>query len=156
RRGKSKKEKGKRRQRTFFLWPFSFCQRRTKAKGKRPKEKGTLSPFAFFLLPSSYVGVTRQTLAYLRNLFESRGIKPKNKLGQNFLIDLNLLDVLLRAAELTHADLAVEVGSGTGSLTARLAEVAGAVLSVELDAAFYEMTREVVAARPNVVLLHAD
>jgi 16S rRNA (adenine1518-N6/adenine1519-N6)-dimethyltransferase len=100
--------------------------------------------------------MTRQTLTYLRNLFERRGIKPKNKLGQNFLIDLNLLDVLLRAAELTRVDMAVEVGSGTGSLTARLADAAGAVLSVELDSAFYEMTREAVAGRPNVVLLHAD
>jgi 16S rRNA (adenine1518-N6/adenine1519-N6)-dimethyltransferase len=43
---------------------------------------------------------TRQTLTYLRQLFESRGIRPKNKLGQNFLIDLNLLDFLVRAAEL--------------------------------------------------------
>src|SRR5262249_3403271 len=63
----------------------------------------------------------RQTLSYLRGLFEERGIKPKNKLGQNFLIDLNLIDLLLRTAELTRDDLALEVGSGTGSLTARLA-----------------------------------
>jgi 16S rRNA (adenine1518-N6/adenine1519-N6)-dimethyltransferase len=99
---------------------------------------------------------TRQTLSYLRNLFEERGIKPKNKLGQNFLIDLNLLDLLLRAAELTAEDLALEVGSGTGSLTARLAEQAGAVVSVEVDPAFASLTAEAVAQRPNVVLLHAD
>jgi 16S rRNA (adenine1518-N6/adenine1519-N6)-dimethyltransferase len=99
----------------------------------------------------------RQTLSYLRNLFEARGIKPKNKLGQNFLIDLNLLDLLLRAAELTPADLAVEVGSGTGSLTARLAEQAGAVLSVEIDPAFHAMAGEAVAGHGDrVVLLHAD
>ena len=59
----------------------------------------------------------RQTLSYLRTLLVERGIQPKNKLGQNFLIDLNLLDLLLRTAELTHDDLALEVGSGTGSLT---------------------------------------
>jgi 16S rRNA (adenine1518-N6/adenine1519-N6)-dimethyltransferase len=100
--------------------------------------------------------VTRQTLSYLRNLFEQRGIRPKNKLGQNFLIDLNLLDVLLTAAELTHTDLALEIGSGTGGLTARLAELAGAVLSVELEPAFYHLTGEAVAGRTNVVLLHAD
>jgi 16S rRNA (adenine1518-N6/adenine1519-N6)-dimethyltransferase len=99
---------------------------------------------------------TRQTLSYLRNLFEERGIKPKNKLGQNFLIDLNLLDLLLRAAELTAEDLALEVGSGTGGLTARLAEQAGAVVSVEVDPAFASLTAEAVAERPNVVLLHAD
>ena len=61
---------------------------------------------------------TRQTLSYLRNLFEERGLRPKNKLGQSFLIDLNLLDVLLEAAELSKDDIIVEVGTGTGSLTA--------------------------------------
>ncbi len=98
----------------------------------------------------------RQTLSYLRNLFEERGLRPKNKLGQNFLIDLNLLDLLLRTAELTRDDLAVEVGSGTGSLTARLAEQAGAVFSVEIDPAFYELARETTAGRDNVQILHAD
>jgi 16S rRNA (adenine1518-N6/adenine1519-N6)-dimethyltransferase len=99
----------------------------------------------------------RQTLSYLRTLFEQRGIKPKNKLGQNFLIDLNLLDLLLRRAELTPDDLALEIGSGTGSLTVRLAEQAGAVLSVELDPSFYAMVREAVAPfGDKVVLVHAD
>jgi 16S rRNA (adenine1518-N6/adenine1519-N6)-dimethyltransferase len=99
----------------------------------------------------------RQTLSYLRGLLEERGIRPKNKLGQNFLIDLNLLDLLLRRAELTPDDLALEIGSGTGSLTVRLAEQAGAVLSVELDPAFYNMAREAVAPfGDKVVLVHAD
>src|SRR6516165_6938121 len=98
----------------------------------------------------------RQTLSYLRNLFAERGIKPKNKLGQNFLIDLNLLDLLLRSAELTREDLALEVGSGTGSLTARLAEQAGAVFSVEIDHAFFQLAKETTAGRDNVQLLHAD
>jgi 16S rRNA (adenine1518-N6/adenine1519-N6)-dimethyltransferase len=98
----------------------------------------------------------RQTLSYLRTLFEQRGIRPKNKLGQNFLIDLNVLDLLLRAAELTPEDLAIEIGTGTGSLTARLAEQAGAVLSVEVDPAFFDMARETLGPRDNVVLLYAD
>lgn len=99
---------------------------------------------------------TRQTLSYLRNLFAERGIRPKNKLGQNFLIDLNLLDLLLRSAELTHDDLALEVGSGTGSLTVRLVEQAGAVVSVELDPAFAALTDEEVKQRDRLALLHAD
>jgi 16S rRNA (adenine1518-N6/adenine1519-N6)-dimethyltransferase len=99
----------------------------------------------------------RQTLSYLRNLFEGRGIRPKSKLGQNFLIDLNLLDLLLRTAELTRDDLAVEIGTGTGSLTARLAEQAGAVLGVEVDPAFHALTREAIAGHEDrVVLLHHD
>jgi 16S rRNA (adenine1518-N6/adenine1519-N6)-dimethyltransferase len=98
----------------------------------------------------------RQTLTYLRNLMDSRAIHPKNKLGQNFLIDLNLLAVILRTAELSREDLVLEVGSGTGSLTSRLAEQAGAVLSVEIDADFFALASEVVADRPNVALVRAD
>lgn len=86
----------------------------------------------------------RQTLSYLRTLFEERGIQPKNKLGQNFLIDLNLLDLVVRAAELTEHDVVLEVGSGTGSLTMRLIEQAGALVSVEIDPGFAALTREAV------------
>src|SRR5262245_54745417 len=98
----------------------------------------------------------RQTLSYLRNLFDQRGIRPKNKLGQNFLIDLNLLDLVLRAAELSPADLALEVGSGTGSLTALLGREAGAVLSVEIDDDFARLVEENLHGNPRVRLLHAD
>jgi 16S rRNA (adenine1518-N6/adenine1519-N6)-dimethyltransferase len=98
----------------------------------------------------------RQTLSYLRQLMESRGIHPKNKLGQNFLIDLNLLDVIVGTAELSREDLVLEVGTGTGSLTNRLAEQAGAVLSVEMDRDFFALASEMVASRPNITVLCAD
>jgi 16S rRNA (adenine1518-N6/adenine1519-N6)-dimethyltransferase len=98
----------------------------------------------------------RQTLSYVKALLDARGLRPKNKLGQNFLIDLNLLDLVARAADLGRRDLALEIGTGTGSLTARLAEHAGAVLSVELDPAIHDLARELVGDRPNVRLLHAD
>src|ERR1043166_3089590 len=86
----------------------------------------------------------RQTHAYLRDLMEKRGLHPKNKLGQNFLVDLNLLDLIRRRAELTADDLALEVGSGTGGLTARLVDAAGAVVSVEIDPSFSALVREVI------------
>ncbi|HTK76642.1 MAG TPA: 16S rRNA (adenine(1518)-N(6)/adenine(1519)-N(6))-dimethyltransferase RsmA [Gemmataceae bacterium] len=98
----------------------------------------------------------RQTLSYVKGLLASRGILPKNKLGQNFLIDLNLIDLVVRTAELTATDLVLEVGTGTGSLTNRLADGAGAVVSVELDPVIYDMAREVIGERDNVRLLHAD
>jgi 16S rRNA (adenine1518-N6/adenine1519-N6)-dimethyltransferase len=98
----------------------------------------------------------RQTLSYVKGLLAGRGILPKNKLGQNFLIDLNLIDLVVRTAELTAADLALEVGTGTGSLTTRLAEHAGAVVSVELDPAIHQMASELLGDRPTVRLLLAD
>ncbi len=98
----------------------------------------------------------RQTQSYLRELFQCNRLHPKNKLGQNFLIDLNLVDFIVRAGELTRADLALEIGSGTGSLTARLADLAGSVLSVEIDPAFYELACETVHAHDNVRILLAD
>src|SRR5436305_15034685 len=94
----------------------------------------------------------RQTLGYLRHLLQQRGLRPKNKLGQNFLIDLNLLDVLIDGAELGPDDLAVEVGTGTGGLTAWLAERAGGVFSVEIDAAFHALARETLRDRDRVRL----
>src|SRR5438132_8775085 len=106
--------------------------------------------------PANSAPGPRQTLSFLAALFKRHGLRPKNKLGQSFLIDLNLLDVLLRAAELTREDLVLEVGSGTGGLTARLADQAGRVLSVEIDGAFVEMASQAVAGRSNVTLLHAD
>jgi 16S rRNA (adenine1518-N6/adenine1519-N6)-dimethyltransferase len=98
----------------------------------------------------------RQTLSYLRNLFEERGIRPKGKLGQNFLIDLNLLDLIVRSAEVDSDDLVLEVGSGTGSLTNLLAAHAGAVVTVEVDPAFAALTAEAVRERENVTAVHAD
>jgi 16S rRNA (adenine1518-N6/adenine1519-N6)-dimethyltransferase len=115
---------------------------------------GRLEPAGDSVVTS--LNASRQTLSYLRNLFAERGIKPRNKLGQNFLIDLNLLDLLLRSAELTREDLALEIGSGTGSLTVRLVEQAGAVVSVEVDADFAALTDEEVQERDRVALLHAD
>ncbi len=92
----------------------------------------------------------------MRNLFQAHGIQPKNKLGQNFLIDLNVLDLLERAGEISAQDLVLEVGSGTGSLTNKLADLAGAVLSVEIDPSFFSLVKELLGDRENVLLLHQD
>jgi len=98
----------------------------------------------------------RQTQSFLRSLFHQLKLSPKNKLGQNFLIDLNLLDVLLAEAELTATDLVLEVGTGTGSLTGRIADTAGGVLSAEIDGHFFQLAQETIGFRPHVKLLHVD
>ncbi|MCS7159997.1 MAG: 16S rRNA (adenine(1518)-N(6)/adenine(1519)-N(6))-dimethyltransferase RsmA [Gemmatales bacterium] len=98
----------------------------------------------------------RQTLSYVRGLLEAHGLRPKNKLGQSFLIDLNFLDFMIRQAQLSRDDLVIEIGSGTGSLTAKIAAQAGHVLSVEIDAGFFELAQENTEQFDNVTLLLAD
>jgi 16S rRNA (adenine1518-N6/adenine1519-N6)-dimethyltransferase len=83
-------------------------------------------------------------------------LEAKSKLGQNFLIDLNLLDLIVRTAELDRSDAVLEVGTGTGSLTAKLADHAGAVVTVEIDKTLQPVAREVVGERDNVRFVFGD
>jgi len=98
----------------------------------------------------------RQTLSYLRGLFEAHGLETKSKLGQNFLIDLNLLDLIVRTAELGQDDAVLEVGTGTGSLTAQLALWSGGVCTVEIDTGLAPVARQVVGERQNVKYVFGD
>lgn len=98
----------------------------------------------------------RQTLTFLRNLFEAYGLEAKSKLGQNYLIDLNLIDLIVRTAEVGPEDAVLEVGTGTGSLTARLADQAGQVVTIEIDKTFHPVARQIVGQRENVTYLLGD
>jgi 16S rRNA (adenine1518-N6/adenine1519-N6)-dimethyltransferase len=106
--------------------------------------------------PASPVPSPRQTLSYLHRLFEGYGLEAKSKLGQNFLIDLNLVDLVVRTAELDRSDAVLEVGTGTGSLTARLSDVAGTVVTVEIDRSLQPVAKEVVGERRNIVFISGD
>src|SRR4051794_27048356 len=106
--------------------------------------------------PDQPVPTPRQTLSYLRRLFDSFGLEAKKNLGQNFLIDLNLVDLVVRSAELDRSDAVLEVGTGTGSLTGRMADVAGAVCTVEIDKMLQPVAKQVVGERPNVRFVFGD
>ena len=97
-----------------------------------------------------------QTLSFLIRRFEEVGIHPKTQHGQNFLIDLNLLRLLLDAAQLDRDDVVLEVGAGTGSLTVLLAELAGDVISVEIDAQMHQLASDTAINAANVKLLRLD
>ena len=99
---------------------------------------------------------SRQTATYLSRRLAAAGLRPVSHYGQNFLIDLNLIDLIARSAALTKNDAVLEVGTGVGSLTSRLSDAAGAVLSVEIDANLHQLAGEELAGRPNVRLLHGD
>ena len=69
----------------------------------------------------------------IRELAESLGIRPTKKLGQNFVIDPNTVQRIVRAAQLRPDDLVLEVGPGLGSLTLALLEQGHRVTAVEID-----------------------
>lgn len=74
-----------------------------------------------------------QTLTEIRSLLEARGIRPKHRLGQNFLHDHNQLRRIVDAAELDPGDVVLEVGPGTGTLTGELVAASAEVIACELD-----------------------
>ncbi len=98
----------------------------------------------------------RQTSTHIRQLLERAGLKPRHDLGQNFLIDLNLLELIVESAELSPQDIVLEVGTGTGSLTAKLAQRAKHVIAVEYDPEMARLTAAAVAQQTNVTLLNRD
>ncbi len=84
------------------------------------------------------------------------GIRPNRELGQNFLIDSNLLDVIARAAELGPDDVVLEVGGGLGVLSEHLAERAAHVHVVEVDRRLEAPLRDALDPHPNATLHFAD
>ena len=86
-------------------------------------------------------------------LLRANGLEAKSKLGQNFLIDLNLMDIVIRSADLGREDAVLEVGTGTGSLTSRLVELAGAVVSAEIDPALHALAKRTVPGQGESVRL---
>ena len=98
----------------------------------------------------------RQTRTHLIELFKQHGFNPRGDLGQNFLIDLNIIEFVVREAELTKEDVVLEVGSGTGGMTTFMAVEAGHVVSVEYDTNMFELASEQTADYDNVTLLNVD
>jgi 16S rRNA (adenine1518-N6/adenine1519-N6)-dimethyltransferase len=91
----------------------------------------------------------------LRRLAEF-GVRPDRELGQNFLIDSNLLDVIARAAALAPEDVVLEVGGGLGVLSEHLAERVAHVHVVELDRRLEPALRDALDPHPNATLHLAD
>lgn len=83
-------------------------------------------------------------------------LKPRKSLGQNFLVDEGALAKVAAAAELTAADIVLEIGPGLGSLTRHLAQAAARVVAVELDQNLLAPLRYVLADYPNVEIVHGD
>ncbi len=84
------------------------------------------------------------------------GVRPDRDLGQNFLIDSNILGVIGRAAELSEGDVVLEVGGGLGVLSEYLAQRAGHVHVVEIDERLREALSDATDPHANVTVHWAD
>ena len=88
--------------------------------------------------------------AIVRQVIEKHRFRFQKKLGQNFLIDGNIVDKIVDAAEVTSDDTILEIGAGIGTLTQALAEKAGQVIVVEIDKNLLPVLGETLAGYENI------
>lgn len=97
-----------------------------------------------------------QTLGQIRAMLDQRGLSPKKSLGQNFLIDHNLIRRLVDASGVRAGDLVLEVGPGTGTLTDELLDRGCRVVACELDDGLCDLLSDRFAARDAFTLIRGD
>jgi len=81
------------------------------------------------------------------------GIQASKNLGQNFLVDGNIVEKIIEGAEIGPGDLVLEIGPGMGVLTAAAAERAARVIAVELDKRLIPVLEETLEGFDNVKLI---
>ena len=90
------------------------------------------------------------------DIIERHRFDFRKKFGQNFLIDNNILEKIIEAAQITKDDCVLEIGPGIGTLTQRLAEEAGEVIAVEIDKNLIPILNETLADYDNVTIINDD
>ncbi|MCK5803023.1 MAG: ribosomal RNA small subunit methyltransferase A [Lentisphaeria bacterium] len=89
-------------------------------------------------------------------ILDEIGVRPSRRMGQNFLVDTNMLDALVRAAAPAAGEHVLEVGPGTGVLTRRLLEAGCRVTAVELDHRLASYLRRDLEGAPGFRLIEED
>ena len=92
----------------------------------------------------------------VRDFFALNHTRPKKQLGQNFLVNPEVLEIILEAGALTDADTVIEIGAGLGCLTDILVRRAKRVIAVEVDELLYKALAAQFAIDSRVQLLNAD
>ena len=92
----------------------------------------------------------------VRDFFFLNHTRPKKQLGQNFLVNPEVLNIILEAGELTDSDTVIEIGAGLGYLTDILARCAKRVIAVEVDALLHKALAAQFSIDSRVKLLNAD
>jgi 16S rRNA (adenine1518-N6/adenine1519-N6)-dimethyltransferase len=89
-------------------------------------------------------------------LLSEHGLAPRRDLGQNFVVDANIVRKIARLADVGPDDHVVEIGAGLGSLTMALAETGATITAIEVDRGIAAALREVVADLANVTVVEGD
>ena len=92
----------------------------------------------------------------IRKELSEYGLTPRKRWGQHFLVDRNILNKIIRTAEITNEDVVLEVGPGLGEMTLALAHQAKRVIAVEIDPKLAEILEKKVGTTPNVVVVRKD
>ncbi|MEN0657868.1 16S rRNA (adenine(1518)-N(6)/adenine(1519)-N(6))-dimethyltransferase RsmA [Caldifermentibacillus hisashii] len=91
-----------------------------------------------------------------RAILEKYGFTFKKSLGQNFLIDTNILNNIVDHAEITPESGVIEIGAGIGALTEQLAKRCKKVLSFEIDQRLLPVLEDTLSPYPHVSIVHQD
>ncbi|GGA48634.1 16S rRNA (adenine(1518)-N(6)/adenine(1519)-N(6))-dimethyltransferase RsmA [Psychrobacillus lasiicapitis] len=91
-----------------------------------------------------------------QEILKKYGFSFKKSLGQNFLIDPNILRNIVAHAELTKDSAAIEIGPGIGALTEHLARAAGKVVAFEIDQRLLPVLADTLSPYDNVEVVHSD
>lgn len=89
-------------------------------------------------------------------ILKKYNISANKKLGQNFLVDDDIIQSIIDAAELKETDLVIEIGPGLGTLTSKLLEKAGKVIAIELDEKMLKVLNDRFSLYNNFVLINND
>ena len=94
------------------------------------------------------------TPSHLRQVLDGHGLRPRQSLGQNFLVDPNIVRIITGQAR--PADVAVDIGAGPGILTLPLSDLYDRVLAVEIDERFKPVLEDILCGQRNVEVVFAD
>lgn len=89
-------------------------------------------------------------------IMKKYGITANKKLGQNFLVDDDVINKIVDSANITNEDLVIEIGPGLGTLTSRLLESAKKVIAIELDDRMIKILKDRFLMYSNFELIHDD
>jgi 16S rRNA (adenine1518-N6/adenine1519-N6)-dimethyltransferase len=92
----------------------------------------------------------------IRKELAEHGLVPRKGWGQHFLVDRNILDKVIRTAQVEKGDVVLEVGPGLGEMTLALARLAKHVIAVEIDPKLVEILKKKLADCPNVDVVKGD